>query len=202
MKILAFSDLHGNKSAIKRLKKKAEGVDVIVGAGDVTWFGDKLNEILGELNKLGKLVLLIHGNHELLEDMEKGVKKLKNIKVMHCKMISLGDRLKGKVAFFGYGGGGFSETDRRLESMISKIKKKLERGDKMVFMSHAPPKKTKCDLIPGYGHVGSKSIRKFIEILKPVYNVNGHLHETFSRRDRIGDTIVINPGPEGKILRV
>ena len=34
MKILAFSDLHGSKAALKRLLDKAEGVDALGCAGD------------------------------------------------------------------------------------------------------------------------------------------------------------------------
>jgi len=108
----------------------------------------------------------------------------------------------GNYVFFGYGGGGFSQIDKSLERIMKKFKKSLKKGDKIIFVSHAPPYNTKCDLILGHGNVGSKSVRKFIEEFKPLYNINGHIHECFSRRDKIGETVVINPGPEGKILRV
>ena len=89
-----------------------------------------------------------------------------------------------------------------MEKIIKKFKKTLKKGDKVVFVSHAPPINTKCDFIPGHGHAGSYSVRKFVEVIKPIYNINGHLHETFSKRDKIGNTIIINPGPEGKLLKI
>jgi len=197
MKILAFSDLHGNKSALKRLKSKAKGVDIIVSTGDITWFGRDVDFILKELNKLGKILLMIHGNHEMEEELKRKVSKLEFVKFIHN-----GSFREDKTVFFGYGGGGFSVRNRALEKVIKKFRKTLKKDDKIVFITHVPPWNTKCDIIPGYGHVGSKSVRKFIEELNPVYNINGHLHETFSKKDKIKDTIVINPGPEGKILRV
>ena len=197
MKILAFGDLHGNKSALKRLKVKAKGADIVVSSGDITWFGKDFDLILKELNKFGKTVLLIHGNHETMDEMKRRISKFDFIEFIHSGSYRLGN-----YVFFGYGGGGFSKTEKVLEKIIKKFKKTLKKGDKVVFVSHAPPINTKCDFIPGHGHAGSDSVRKFIEIIKPWYNINGHIHETFSRRDKIGDTIVINPGPEGKLLRI
>jgi Icc-related predicted phosphoesterase len=197
MRILAFGDLHGNKSALRRLKIKSKGVDLVVCTGDITWFGKNMSLILKELNNFGKIVLLIHGNHEISSEIKREVSNFKFIKFIHKKIHRL-----DKYVFFGYGGGGFSKTDKTLERIMKKFKKNLKKGDKVIFVSHTPPSYTKCDIIQGYGYVGSDSVRNFIEVIKPLYNINGHIHETFSRRDKIGETIIINPGPEGKILRI
>ena len=197
MKILAFGDLHGNKSALKRLKVKAKGVDIIVSSGDITWFGKNFDLILKELNNFGKTVLLIHGNHEDGNEMKKRISKFDFIEFIHNGSYRLGN-----YVFFGYGGGGFSKTEKVLERVIKKFKRTLKKRDRVVFVSHAPPINTKCDFIPGHGHAGSYSVRKFVEVIKPIYNINGHLHETFSKRDKIGNTIIINPGPEGKLLKI
>ena len=44
-------------------------------------------------------------------------------------------------------------------------------------------------------HVGSKSVRKFIEKYQPLIGLHGHIHESFAS-DKIGNTVVVNPGSE------
>jgi len=50
-------------------------------------------------------------------------------------------------------------------------------------------------------HAGNKSIRKFIERIKPVLAISGHLHECVGE-DKIKETKVVNPGYKGKILTI
>jgi Icc-related predicted phosphoesterase len=50
-------------------------------------------------------------------------------------------------------------------------------------------------------HVGSRAIRAFIERRRPPLVLTGHIHESprisASYRDRVGDSIVVNPGQFG-----
>lgn len=59
-------------------------------------------------------------------------------------------------------------------------------------MTHAPPFGTKLDEIAHGKHVGSASIRKFIEGEKPLLNVCGHIHEKAGAEDMINSTRLIN----------
>ena len=52
---------------------------------------------------------------------------------------------------------------------------------------------TTTDLLPGGQHVGSRSVRDFIERVQPEVCLTGHIHEAVSR-DTIGRTQVLNPG--------
>jgi len=77
-----------------------------------------------------------------------------------------------------------------------KIKKALERSNNLIFNFHAPPYNTKIDkaLINGkWEHVGSRSVRELIEKYQPLLGLHGHIHES-SGKDKIGNTIVVNPG--------
>jgi len=46
-------------------------------------------------------------------------------------------------------------------------------------------------------HIGSRSIRRFVEEKKPLAVFCGHVHES-SGIDLIGETLVANPGPAKK----
>lgn len=70
-----------------------------------------------------------------------------------------------------------------------------------IFVCHTPPHGTKCDMIGATQHVGSRSLREFIERHQPPLVLSGHIHESprvsGSWRDTIGRSIVVNPGQFG-----
>lgn len=197
MKILAFVDTHGNLNAIKRLLKKGESVDLLICAGDISNFGNNLLSSVSKLQKLKKHMLIIHGNHESEEQMREVSKKFPWVIYIHKGSYQLGN-----YYFFGYGGGGFSTEDSQYEKTIKKFKKTLKKDAKIVLITHGPPYGTRCDLLMHQGHRGCKTYTKIDKELKPILHICGHLHETASIRDKIGKTLVINPGPEGKIIRI
>jgi len=68
-------------------------------------------------------------------------------------------------------------------------------------MTHGPPYGTKLDII-GKSHHGCKSYTNGIKILKPVLYICGHFHETFETKDRLGHSILANPGPKGMVFNI
>jgi Icc-related predicted phosphoesterase len=70
-----------------------------------------------------------------------------------------------------------------------------------LYVLHSPPRDTACDLIARDQHVGSRAIRAYLETHQPPLSLSGHIHEsprisgTF--RDRVGRTVVVNPGQFG-----
>ena len=106
----------------------------------------------------------------------------------------------------------FEEEIRSAEKEIGAIKDDLESLKKLsgpkntVYVIHAPPFNTKLDIITTGTHVGSKSVREFIEKEQPLLTLHGHIHESpqmsGSWSDKIGNTICINIGssyPEDKL---
>lgn len=82
--------------------------------------------------------------------------------------------------------------------------------NKVILNFHCPPHGTRLDLAPKldknlkpqvflgsviYEHVGCKAVRKFIQEYQPMLGLHGHIHESYAA-DRIGKTLVINPGSE------
>ena len=83
---------------------------------------------------------------------------------------------------------------------------KLSNPKKTIYVMHAPPCNTNLDIINDGAHVGSSSIREFIERQQPYLTLHGHIHESpkmsGSFIDKIGNTICVNVGssyPENKL---
>ncbi len=197
MKILAFADTHGDKKAIKRLFEKAKNVDLLICAGDISNFGNNLRKIVADFKKLKKTMLIIHGNHESREQIQELADEFPWLLFIHKGSYKLEN-----YRFFGYGGGGFSREDPGFERLFNKFMKTVKKGEKVVLITHGPPYGNKVDYIPYHGHTGCKTYTKLDEKFKPIVHICGHLHETDSMRDKVGNTLVINPGAEGKILRI
>lgn len=201
MKILAFVDVHGSHAALKRIaaRVKKEKPDIIVCAGDITIFEQNIEEILEQLDEIGasagKKVLVIHGNHETEEIMTAICKRLKNVFFFHKSVAEVDG-----FAVAGFGGGGFALVDKEFERWAKKLLPLLKRK-KAVLVTHAPPYGTVLDRI-AEEHAGCQSFSRFIKQNQPVLAICGHLHENAGKKQKMGKTLVVNPGPSGALIRL
>lgn len=207
MEILFFTDVHSGKDSsdyyveevddleekLNFILDKGKDCDVLVCCGDLSFFGEGLEESIGLLKKSNKKILIIPGNHEDVSELEKLCKD--NVILLHKEHLIING-----VTFAGYGGGGFDEKDKNLEKWANDLKSQIQ--GKLVLFTHAPPYNTKLDNLPLLGHRGSKSIRTAIEELKPTVFASGHFHETFLEEDLIGKSRLINPGDKGIIIKI
>jgi len=198
MKIIGFVDTHGSLSALNKVIRKSKNSDLVACVGDISVFEQNLGYSIKKLAKTGKLVLIIPGNHEHPSVLNYLCKRYKNIKQIHGRAYVL----NGYV-FIGYGGGGFSVSDNRLRKLSKRLVKfmKKHRNKKLILLTHAPPYRTKLDKL-GNQHVGNKEVKRLIKKLKPLVVICGHLHENSGRRQKLGKTLIINPGPYGRIVKV
>ena len=197
MKILSFTDMHESLNALNRLKKASKNVDVIVCCGDISIFEGGLEFMMEELSAIKKEIIVIHGNHEDAKNMKK-LCNAKNVHFIHKNKKKIDD-----VLFIGYGGGGFDFEDPGFEKMVPKFEKwiKESKAKKVVLVTHAPPYGTKLDDLYGES-VGNISFREFLVKGKVNMMLCGHLHENFNKKDTLNKTIIINPGPSGKIINL
>ena len=196
MKLLAFTDTHSDFKTFSKVLKKAEKAqpDIIISAGDLAHEEQDLRKIIKQLRQLKIMILLIHGNYEDPNAMQQLCSD--NVIFLHKRTYSIGN-----YTFFGYGGGGFAQQDAKLESFIPKIKKVAKEN--LICIMHMPPYNTLLDYLPiSKRHAGSVSETRLIKELKPALFICGHLHENFSKQDKIRKTTIINPGPEGQIIEV
>jgi len=83
--------------------------------------------------------------------------------------------------------------DETLAAWLDETFAKAEKFDKLMVAVHEPPQNTKVDIIGAGQHVGSPSVRAFIERVQPDIVLTGHIHESRAM-DMIGTTQVFNPG--------
>jgi len=178
------------------LKFLERGYDCVLLIGDLTNFGpmSAADDILSRVKAAGVPTLAVPGNcdpKQILELLDKyGVN-------LHAKRIEING-----INFVGLGGSNLTPFNTPFELQETEIQEELEKltcatGEKMVLATHAPPFDTTVDLTAQGTHVGSKSIRQFIEQKHPLAAICAHIHEA-RNTDALGRTLVVNPGPISK----
>lgn len=71
--------------------------------------------------------------------------------------------------------------------------KEVDELPPLLLVSHTPPHATACDRLHNGTPVGSTAVRDFIQKYQPEICLCGHIHESRAE-DRLGRTLVINPG--------
>ncbi len=200
-RILAASDVHGDKDLVKKLAEKAEkkNVDLVVLCGDMTFFESDIEGLIGPFKKKNKKVLLVPGNHETIATTDFLAELYPQTYNIHGYSIIMDD-----VGFFGCGSGNiglFQIEDSEIEKILDRAAVAVKDTKHKVMVTHIPPYNTKLDDL-GWTKAGSKGVRKAIEKLQPDFCLCGHIHETFGKKAKIGKTTVINVGRKGKIIEI
>lgn len=204
LKILAASDIHGDKATIEKLADEAEkeNVDLVVLCGDLTMNEMSTDNILGPFAKKKKKVLIIPGNHDSFATAD----FLAEVYDPYAKNIH-GYSVKYKdVGIFGAGGTtnvgpqvpiGEDEMFNLLKNGFDKIgylKKKI-------MVTHVHPTDTKIEKFSKFVP-GSSAVKKAINTFKPDILLCGHTHEAQGLEEKVGNTRVIDVGPKGKIIKL
>ncbi len=198
MKFLTFTDLHQDREALARLLDRArdDDIDFILCAGDISTFGNGLHVVLKAFNELEKPFYVIPGNHEESGTMlSTAVEFYPYCINLHTKALEVDG-----FVLLGYGGGGFAQEDATFRSLAREWYGAYN-GRKIIFITHGPAFGLKVDYLHEK-HVGNKDYRKFIERISPKIVISGHLHETAGVIEKLGRTIIINPGWQGKVVEV
>ncbi|MEK6928393.1 MAG: metallophosphoesterase [Nanoarchaeota archaeon] len=199
LRILAASDLHGDSNLAKALAKKAEKekVDLVVLCGDILGWTETKN-IIKPFKDKNKKVLIIPGNHDSFATTD-FIASLYGIKNIHGYSIKYGN-----IGFFGAGGahmpffpGNISEKE--LFNTLKKAHSNMKGIEKKIMVTHMHPSGSLSEFS---GIPGSKAITKAIKEFKPEILLHGHIHEASGFEQKIGSTIVINVGREGKIIEI
>ena len=196
MKLLVFSDLHNDSRTASKLVELSNSVDVVVGAGDYCVARRGLAEIIAPLSAITKPTVLVPGNSESTEELLDVCRSWKSAHVLHGSQVTIGE-----TSFFGIGGGipitpfgswsyDFSEAE------AYDLLNDCPFGG--VLVSHSPPAGV-LDASSDGRSLGSQAVRETILVNKPGLVVCGHIHGSAGQIDRIGDTTVINAGPQGII---
>lgn len=222
MKILAFSDLHCDLGAAERLIVRSDHADVLIGAGDFASVHEGLDESLEGFSVADPPFLLVPGNNETEDALKEAAAKVPTFtRVLHGQGLTLhlsedggpdddggyapmdADDASGLTIFAL--GAGIPTTpwdwsfDLSEEEAAQRLEAMPEGLDLLIL--HSPPY-GHCDVSGQGKHLGSRAIADAIEAKQPRVAVCGHIHESWGEESRIGETRVINLGPDGRVIEL
>ncbi len=201
LKILAAGDIHGDSKLAEKLAEKAvkENVDLVVLCGDITFFEQKTENLMGPFVKKNLKVLLIPGNHESFAtaDFFAETYPVKNI---HGYAVRYKD-----VGIVGCGGANIGPAPPLTEEEIFKTLEmgfeKVKNLQKKIMVTHVHPSGSTMEKMSMFVPA-STGIRKAIDKFQPDLLLCSHVHEAEGLEEKIGKTKVINVGKEGKIIEI
>ncbi|MBS3095409.1 metallophosphoesterase [Candidatus Woesearchaeota archaeon] len=199
MRILAFSDTHGDMKKIREFAEKSdkENVDLVVMCGDFTYFDELPPYLIKPFKDLGKKIVIIPGNHETKQTAD-FLASFYGISNVDGKYVVYDD-----VAFFGCGGANMPTnmvSDNGLIYTLRETNRKIKNVKKKVMLTHLHPSGLKMDKV--LPNSGSKGLRRIVEEIQPDLLICGHIHEASGTEDFIGKTRVINVARTSKIIEV
>ncbi|MCQ2582927.1 MAG: metallophosphoesterase family protein [Treponema sp.] len=204
MKLLVISDLHAHTDVLDKMKDQFEQADAVLFAGD---FAEPFKPETGKpalerLCSMHDTIFAVLGNCDNIDFLE----ALEDQDICVEKTLVFHEGL----AISGAGGGtvftGKTEFERTEEEILSDfdiVKNSVEQsGDSslwqnLILICHNPPVGDKCDSFDGEHHAGSQKFTDYIIENKPLAVITGHIHEG-ANIEKIGDTLVINPGSLGE----
>jgi Icc-related predicted phosphoesterase len=196
MKLLLFSDLHSDFRTATKLVELSINVDIVVGAGDFCNVRRGLQKIIQALSTIQKPTVLVPGNSESDQELKDACRLWKSANVLHGRHVTLNG-----INFYGIGGGipitpfGSWSYDFSEDDAVELLRDCPSEG---VLVSHSPPKGV-LDMSSDGRSLGSQAVRETIKAKKPKLVVCGHIHASSGQTDQLGETTVINAGPEGII---
>ena len=193
MKILVFSDLHGDQVLIDKVKEASKDADIAICCGDITPVHGDTIEAGRMLGRLNARLFIIPGNFEL-PNILNAICKENNWTDLHGKSFTIDG-----ITIAGCGGapkGPFNTPYELEEEELSNILAKIDHAD--ILITHAPPKGV-TDYTNGV-NIGSDAIRSFVESKQPKINLCGHVHENGGKEGMINATKVMNIARQIKVI--
>ena len=176
MRILAISDIHGNRTALRAVLAAAAPADVIVLAGDLTHLGgpDDAADAVALCRAHSPLVLTVTGNCDD-ELIEKQMARDGN------SLTGTG-RIVNGVGFFGASaanphlGNSWEVSEETLARWMDEGHRVVSNARRKVLVAHQPPFGF-ADCTFRKTHGGSHAVRAALDQYAPVLVVCGHIHE-------------------------
>ncbi len=191
---IAFGDVHESTGTIASIPGLAEAESVII-TGDLTNRGSReaVDRVIEAVAEINPRILAQPGNMDT--DTVQAYLQERDVDI-HLKVRELAPG----IGIMGVGlstptpfGTPSEVPDETIGAWLDETYAKASGFDKLILAVHEPPMNTKVDMLSNGQHIGSPSVRKFIERVQPDLVLTGHIHES-KAVDVIGDTPIINPG--------
>lgn len=196
MKVLIFSDIHGDIRALERIV--TQPADLYIAAGDLSTFGRGLERSSEVLKPLGERLWLLPGNHES-HAQTRAICERFGFFDFHRQVRTL-ESAKGATHWAGLGYSNltpFNTPGEYSEDEIAGALTVFEGRKPLYLVVHFPPRDTKLDEFSPGKHAGSPALRAWVERTQPPFLFCGHIHESAGLRDQLGATSCINVGKQG-----
>ncbi len=199
MRLLAFSDLHRDQGAARRLVERSNEVDIVVGAGDYATVRRGLQPMIDILSAIEKPAILVCGNSEDDRELHEACSGWSSARVLHGDGVEIDG-----VSFFGLGGAvpvtpfgawSYDLSEQEAEALLS------DCPAGCVLVTHSPPKGL-VDVSSTGVSLGSLAVLRTIESKEPRLVICGHIHESSGKKVTHGKTIVLNAGPGGMVVEI
>jgi Icc-related predicted phosphoesterase len=195
MRLLIFSDIHGDKAALERLM--AIDADYYFADGDLANWGRGLEQLGPIMQKRAERMYVLPGNHESETDITQFCKQF-GFHDFHGRTIEIAGH---HVAGLGYSNPTpFNTPGEYTEQELAARLDKFSALDPLILICHTPPKSTKLDRAGEGQHYGSQAVRDFIDRHQPLYFYCGHIHEAAGVEETLGRTRAWNVGKRGQML--
>ncbi|MBZ5612195.1 MAG: metallophosphoesterase [Acidobacteriia bacterium] len=195
MKLLIFSDIHGDKAALEKLM--AIEADYYFADGDLANWGRGLEQLGPIMQRRAERMYVLPGNHESEADIARFCEQY-GFRNFHGQSIEIGGY---QVAGLGYSNPTpFNTPGEYSEQELGARLEKFSGLDPLILICHAPPKSTQLDRVGEGKHFGSQAVRDFIDRHQPLYFYCGHIHEAAGVQDTLGRTRAWNVGKRGQVL--
>jgi Icc-related predicted phosphoesterase len=197
MRLLIFSDIHGDAAALERLM--GTDADYYFAAGDLANWGKGLDQLGPILQKRAERMYVMPGNHESENDIERFCERY-GFHNFHGQSITVDGYA---IAGLGYSNPTpFNTPGEYSEEELAEKLAPFASLDPLVLICHCPPQGTKLDRAGAGQHFGSRSVREFIERKQPEHFFCGHIHEAAGVSDQLGKTQGMNVGKRGFLLEL
>jgi Icc-related predicted phosphoesterase len=197
VKILIFSDVHGDLRALERIV--AQPADLYIAAGDLATFGKGLERCGPVLAPLRERLWVLPGNHET-HDATREFCAQHGFVDFHRQVRELNGT---KWAGLGYSNiTPFKTPGEYSEEQIAEALAAFDGIEKLYLVVHFPPYNTTLDEFALGRHAGSPALRAWVERAKPAFLFCGHIHETAGKSEMLGATRCINVGKQGHTVEI
>jgi uncharacterized protein len=197
VKVLIFSDIHGDVRALARIV--AQTADIYICAGDLATFGKGLEKCGKALESLGEKLWVLPGNHETHDDIREFCRRFGFVD-FHRRVLQTKST---PWAGLGYSNiTPFKTPGEYTEEEIAEALAAFGAIAGLHLVIHVPPYGTRLDEYAPGKHGGSTALRAWVEREQPPYLFCGHIHETAGLSDRLGDTQCINVGKVGFTVEI
>jgi Icc-related predicted phosphoesterase len=199
MRALCLSDVHRDVSAARRLGATAlvGGIDLILSAGDLGVDGANDAAVCELLSSAGVPVFSVPGNHDGEDEYDELVARF-DWTDLHGRVIERDGWWFAGFGLRGWDGVGEVANDVALAELLSRLEGIPPR--RLVLLTHVPPLGTLAARDRRFVDRGSAQLADWIGAWQPAACVCGHVHHREPVADRIGETVVVNPGPHGYVL--